>query len=234
MIERVANFADKSGSPSGIVFSNQHRQQYDWPDNDIIGSDDTPMAIYFDIRADILGVQLACPTASPPSHHDSPHDDFVWAQMADEALANADIGNMEALPPPPEVIIIDNDDDVPLPPRIKQTLAYLLKIEPDTPSWNLPTLQSPISQPPVRCYPSRQQSQPQCLADYHLFTTVAKNVITSYLYVDASGNTVDLAITDEQHIAHVCHYVMLHCVESTFLGNPNNKKQYEGGSQEIC
>jgi hypothetical protein len=55
---------------------------------------------------------------------------------------------------------------------------------------------------------------------------VAEDVITSYPYVDANGNTVDLAITDEQHIAHVCHYVMLHCAESTFIGNPNNKKQY--------
>ena len=55
---------------------------------------------------------------------------------------------------------------------------------------------------------------------------MAEDVITSYPYVDANGNTVDLAITDEQHIAHVCHYVMLHCAESTFIGNPNNKKQY--------
>ena len=36
----------------------------------------------------------------------------------------------------------------------------------------------------------------------------------------------DLAISDEQHIAQVCHYAMLHCAESTFVGNPNNKKQY--------
>ena len=55
VIERVAYFADKSGSSPGIVFSNQHCQQYDWPDNDIIGSDDTPMAIYPNIRADIPG-----------------------------------------------------------------------------------------------------------------------------------------------------------------------------------
>ena len=81
------------------------------------------MALYPDIHADIPGVQLACPKASPPSHHDSPHGNFDWAHMADEALANADINDTEALPPPPEVIIIDNDDNVPLPPRIKQTLA---------------------------------------------------------------------------------------------------------------
>ena len=108
------------------------------------------MAIYPDIRADIPGVQLARHIASPPLHQeDVPHDDFDWAQMADEALANADIDDTEALPPPPEVIIIDNDNDVPLPPRIKQTLAYLPKIKPDTLSWNLPTLRSLTSQPPV-------------------------------------------------------------------------------------
>jgi hypothetical protein len=226
VIERVAYFADKSGSSPGIVFSNQHCQQYDWPDNDIVGSDDTLMAIYPDIRADILGVQLAHPIASPPLHHDSPHDDFDWAQMADEALANADINDTEALPPPPEVIVIDDGNNVPLPPSIKQTLAYLLKIEPDAPSQFFPTPQSPTSQLPVHPYPPHQQTQPQPFADYHLFTTVAEDVTTLYPFINVSGNTVDLAITDEQHIAHVCHYVMLHCAESTFVGNPNNKKQY--------
>ncbi len=59
VIEWVPHFTDKAGSPPGIVFSNRHCQPYDWPDNDIIGSNDTPMAIYPDIRADIPGVQLA-------------------------------------------------------------------------------------------------------------------------------------------------------------------------------
>jgi hypothetical protein len=172
-------------------------------------------------------VPLERPHASSPSHHDSPQVDFDWEQMADEALANADIDDTEALPPPPEVIVIDDDDDVPLPPRIKQTLAYLPKIEPaDAPSSHLPTLQSPNPTPPVRRSPPRQRNQPQRLTDFHLFTTVANDVTNSYPYVDARGNTVDLAITDEDHIAHVCHYVMLHCAESTFVGNPNNKKQY--------
>ncbi len=74
--------------------------------------------------------------------------------MADEALANADIDDTEALLPPPEVIVIDDDNDVPLPPRIKQTLANLQKIEPsDAPSPHLPTLQSPNPTPPVRRNP---------------------------------------------------------------------------------
>ena len=105
------------------------------------------MAIYPNIRADISGVQLACSPASPPSHQDAPNDDFDWAQMADEALANADIDDTEVLPPPPEVIIIDDNDDVPLPPLIKQTLKYLPKIKPDTYSTNLPAPRSPTSPP---------------------------------------------------------------------------------------
>ncbi len=40
------------------------------------------------------------------------------------------------------------------------------------------------------------------------------------------GNTVDLAFDDEHCTAKVCHYVMLHCAKSTFVGNPNKKKQY--------
>ncbi len=80
-------------------------------------------------------------------HIKIPNDDFDWAQMADEALANADTDDTEALPPPPDVIIIDDDDDVPLPPCIKQTLDYLPKIEPGTSSTNLPTPRSPTSPP---------------------------------------------------------------------------------------
>ncbi len=51
--------------------------------------------------------------------------------MADEALANADIGDMDVLPPPHDGIVIDNDDDVSLSLQVKQTLNYLPKIEPD-------------------------------------------------------------------------------------------------------
>ena len=106
---------------------------------------------------------------------------------------------------------------------IKQTLAYLPKIEPDEPSPSSPPV--PLS-PIGRRNPPRVRAPPQRLKDYHLFTTVAEDVNTSFPYTDASGRQVDLAISDENHIAHVCHYVMLHCAESSFIGNPNNKKQY--------
>jgi hypothetical protein len=55
---------------------------------------------------------------------------------------------------------------------------------------------------------------------------VADDDHIAYPYVDASSNTVDLPFRDENTIAHVCHYLMLHCAESTFVGNPNNKKKY--------
>ena len=53
--------------------------------------------------------------STPPSS-----DDPDWAQMVDEALANADIEDTDVLPPPPEVIVIDDEDDIPLPPTFKQ------------------------------------------------------------------------------------------------------------------
>jgi hypothetical protein len=59
-----------------------------------------------------------------------------------------------------------------------------------------------------------------------MFTTLAEGTYTDYPYCAAGGNNVDLAIKDENIIAHVCHYVMLHTAESIFAGNPNNKKQY--------
>ncbi len=63
--------------------------------------------------------------------------------MADEALANADINDMDVLPPPPEVIVIDNDDNVPLPPSVNQSFDYLPKLEPDGPTSLPPTSTSP-------------------------------------------------------------------------------------------
>jgi hypothetical protein len=46
---------------------------------------------------------------------------------------------------------------------------------------------------------------------------------TSYPHIDARGKNVDLAFDNKITIARVCHYVMLHCAKSTFLGNPNKK-----------
>jgi hypothetical protein len=178
------------------------------------------MAPYPDISANMSGVQRkhARSSSLPPSP--SLLDDLDWAQLADGALAKADIDHMDIIPAPSEDIIDDDDDDVPLPHPMKQTLVYLPKIES---AITLPLLpQSPS--PTVQHNPTCQQNPPLYLGDYHLFTTLADNLQTAYPYVDASGKTIDLAFTHENTIACDCHYNMLHCTESTFFGNPNNKK----------
>jgi hypothetical protein len=144
-----------------------------------------------------------------------------WAQLADEAMANADIDHKDILPDPPEVIIIDDGDDTPLPPPVKQTLQYLPKIEQGS--------ILPSSSQPSHHYPTRIQTPPKHFGfDHdHVFTTMADNDQNSYLYIDASGKTDDLAFKDKITIKRVCHYIMLHCAKSTFVGNPNNKKQYD-------
>ncbi len=87
------------------------------------------MASYPDIPAKMPGVQLkhARSLSSPPSP--SPLDALDRAQLADEALVNADIDHMDVLPAPPEVLFVDDDEDVLLPHPMKQTLDYLPKIE---------------------------------------------------------------------------------------------------------
>ncbi len=87
------------------------------------------MAPYPDIPADMLGVQLKYTRSSSPPPSPSPSDDPDWAQLADEALADTDINQIDVLPAPPKVIIVDDDDDVSLPHSMKQTLDYLPKIE---------------------------------------------------------------------------------------------------------
>jgi hypothetical protein len=161
----------------------------------------------------------------------SPSDDPDWTKKADVALANADINDIDILLSPPEVIVIDNDDNVPLPPSVKQSLDYLPKLEPG----------GPTSLPPIATYPSTQRNPtcqrnlPSHLNDYHLFTMVAKDIQMSYPYVNAKGNTDDLAFDDEHWIAKVCHYVMLHCAKSIFVGNPNKKTIWnQCRTQEIC
>ncbi len=151
--------------------------------------------------------------------------------MVDEALANADINDMDVLPPPPEVIVIGDDDNVPLPPSVKQSLDYLPKLEPDGPTSLPPISTSPSTQRNPTC----QLNLPSHLNHYHLFTLVANDIQMSYPYVNAKGNTIDLAFDDEHCIAKVCHYVMLHCAKSTFVGNPNKKTIWnQRRTQEIC
>ena len=134
-------------------------------------------------------------------------------------MVNADFQDSNILLPAPEVIIIDDDDDTPRSPALKHT-SPPTKIEPDT-------ILPPISTlPETRRYPARERAPPACLDNYLLFTAVDEDTQTSYLYLNAGGQEVDLAVQDEVMMAHICQYVMLHAAESQFVGNPNNKKQY--------
>ena len=136
-------------------------------------------------------------------------------------MINADFQDSDILPPAPEVVVIDDDDDTPLLPALKHK-STPVTLEPDV-------IVPPVSIiPEPRHYPTHTRKPLTCLGidDYHLFATVAEDIRTSYPYVNAKGQEVDLAIQDEVMMAHICHYVMLQTAESQFVGNPNNKKQY--------
>ena len=136
-------------------------------------------------------------------------------------MINADFQDSDILPPAPEVIVIDDDDDTPFLPALKHK-STPVKLKPDV-------IVPPISiLPEPRHYPARTRTPPTHLGldNYHLFAMVAEDTRTSYPYVNAKGQEVDLAIQDEVMMAHICQYVMLHAAESQLVGNPNNKKQY--------
>jgi hypothetical protein len=142
VIDRVTHFARKSHSPADLIFLNRHNQPFDWPDNKVLETDNTPIAPYPDIPAEMPGVHLnrspQLPTPTPaPSMNNEPD----WAQMAKDAIANSDLDHADHLHTPSNVITIDDNDDNPLPTQTKQTLEYLPKFE----------LESP---PPSHCYPT--------------------------------------------------------------------------------
>ncbi len=66
---------------------------------------------------------------------------------------------------------------------------------------------------------TRNQRLPGHLDDYHLFTTVAKErrQPRDFPYHTAFGTDVDLAIHDEERMAHLCHFVMVHTATSLEL-----------------
>jgi hypothetical protein len=95
-----------------------------------------PIAAYPDIPAKMPGVQLDCspalhsPMATPTTTTTTPDPD--WAQLAEEAIHNADLGKADPLSPAQEVIIVDDEDDTPLLPAVKKMFSPLRKIEPDS------------------------------------------------------------------------------------------------------
>jgi hypothetical protein len=220
VIDCVSTLAINKGVSTDLVFADCSRKPYEWSQDTSAGVDTSPTALFPYISANIPGVYLD--RTNPPVHNTitMSTDEPDWAQLADEAVKNADLDITNHLPPPPEIIKIDDKDDVPLPPAIKQTLTYLPKIE------EAPTVPPTTKPSTPHCYPTRTRNLPSHLDSYHLFTTVAKDKQTTFPYTNKAGKQVNLAFKNENTIAHVCHYVMVHCAEYTFIANPNNKKQY--------
>jgi hypothetical protein len=192
VIKRVTALAGPEGVPSCLVFANRRKQPYDWPDNTATPSpadlDPTPMAAYPDLPAEMPGVLLSRhihnnnnDAAARPLEHSQ---DIDWVEQADAAAHNADLDNMDHLPPPPEVFDVDDDNNIMYVPSPAPTLPFI-KQEYTMPE---PTPNLPLSPPQLRpsrvsrippptrssCMLGRTINLPKHLEDYHLFTTVAE------------------------------------------------------------
>jgi hypothetical protein len=51
-----------------------------------------------------------------------------WAQLAEEAIHNADLGKADPLPLALEVIIVNDEDDTPLLPAVKKRLLLFPRL----------------------------------------------------------------------------------------------------------
>jgi hypothetical protein len=182
------------------------------------------MAVYPQLPAEMPGILLTrhMPDSGDNSHFDEPHEPD-WFELADEAAHNADLENTEHLPPPPDVIEINDDNTfVYAPPHT--TTSPFVKQEP------IPTPSSATPVPTTTRPSTRPQRLPSRVDDFHLFTTVADEhrQPPAHPYPTAGGTDVDLAIQDEERMAHLCHFVMVHTAKSLHLaqiGHPT-KKQY--------
>jgi hypothetical protein len=75
VIDRVAYYASKSGSPPNLIFADRHHEPYDWPDDIIVGSDEQQPAPYPDLPDNIWGVKILCQGDVPLPSLSSPLDD---------------------------------------------------------------------------------------------------------------------------------------------------------------
>ena len=245
VIKRVATLAQKKGVSPNLVFADRHQIPFDWLGNlePSIGLDPTNMAIYRHIPAEMPSVLLSrhAPTDDDPPLP-APLHEIDWSHLADKAAQNADLDVTEHLPPPPEVIKIDdNNNFVYVPP-----VTPFIKQEPDN-SWSInipkasPTPPMPShSIPPPTCKPCILDISPPShtytcpwrlpghLVDYHMFTTVAEEhrQPPELPYHTAGDTDIDLAIHDEERMAHLCHFVMVHTTTSLELarqGHPTRK-----------
>jgi hypothetical protein len=93
--------------------------------------DDDPIAAYPDIPADMPGVQLDHSPATPSPAATTTTittSDPDWAQLAEEAIHNADLGKADPLPLAPEVIIVDDEDDTPFPLAVKKSFILFPRL----------------------------------------------------------------------------------------------------------
>ena len=230
VIQRVNTLASNSGVSSTLVFADHYKNPFDWPDNTATPTalDPTQMVAHPHLPAEMPGVLLErhVPFPDDSSPFDKPNEPD-WLNLADKAAQNADLDNIEHLPPPPEVIELDDDDDmVYVPPHT--TTSPVIKQE----SISSPTSASPVRriQPPAKSTRTsvHDRHPPRHLNDFHLFSTVTDEhrQPPEHPYHTAGGTDVDLAIQDEQRMAHLCHFVMVHTATSLHLaqhGQPTKK-----------
>ncbi len=213
-----------------------------WSTEDPPGIDPTPLAHYPKIPAEMPGVHIDCgdcslPTSALPPTVPVPQEPDS-TQLADKAAQNADLDTPDFLPPPLEGITINDEDDLPVTVILLATshLPSIPKVEPnghspkDESDGPPPQLSPRPSIPMPSHYPTRSRCTPQHLGEYCLFTMVAEelNQSLAHPYCTAGGTDVNLAITDKNMIAHICHYVITHTADALFCAPdlPSKKKQY--------
>jgi len=200
------------------------------------------MAVYPHLPAELPGVLLSrhvpgetdhtIPAVDAPFTQDASQD-VDWSRLADAAADNADLDNAEQLPPPPDIVEIDDADDIVYLPPPSFNSPLIKQESAPAPS---PSVSSPEHKPPISAdsgstrRSTRSRRQPGRLADYHVYTTVAEEFRQppGHPYHTAGGTDVDLAIQDEERMAHICHYVMVHTATSIELAKQGlpPKKQY--------
>ena len=233
VIQRVNDLAATSGVPTTLVFADRTKTPFDWPDNEPLSStlDSTPMAVYPNLPAEMPGVLLErhIPIPGDQSPFDEPYAPD-WFDLADEAAHNGDLDTTELLPPPPDVIELDDDEDefVYTPPHT--TTSPFVKQEPTSPPPPPTPVASVLPSATSTRHGARSRRPPRRFNDYHMFTTVADkhHQPPEHPYHTAGGTDVDLAIQDEERMAHICHFVMVHTanrIHLAQLGQPT-KKQY--------
>jgi len=252
VIKRVATLAEKSNVSTNLVFANRHKITFDWPDTDLSTTLDlTPMVVFPSMPAEMPGVLLLCHVPDTDANDDEldglPEysNTIDWSQLANDAAKNADLDVTEHLSPPSEVIKIDDTDYVyvpPVTPILKQEPNISTPTDPPTQS-SSPTTTSisipsrtrtpHVSQIPPPSTSSRvstwNRRLPSHLDDYHVFTIVTeeRHQPPEHPYHTAGGTDVDLATLDEERMAYLCHFVMVHTATSLALaqhGQPTKKQ----------